>query len=383
MNRKEDLIKKRAELEGLKDRIAANDAEAIEQGEQLVTEIKDMEAKIKAEDRAAELLKNIGTKGKETMKKEEIMNAHLEDLKNTKGTRTFALKAPESSAEEESSSQIVMSPNIVETDKNPAQAMPQLGVEDLFAAEEISGNALTFFRVEETEGEFGEVGENEQKPRVTPKYEQVTVSLKKVAGYMKETDEVLTDAPFLDSAIRTRGVYDFKVAKERTLIGDLVNTDGIMFIPGGITFDNILSAKQKIRNQTGYAADSIVLNPTDYEALLKMKDEHGQYIMGGPAYGPYGNGAFAAPLKIWGLTAIESTGIAAGTCMVGAFKIGGSVVKKQGEGVRVEVSNSNEDDFIYNRVTIRIEQRMVLAVRIPKAFVKIIAHSAPSEEVGG
>ena len=34
----------------------------------------------------------------------------------------------------------------------------------------------------------------------------------------------------------------------------------------------------------------------------------------------------------------------------------------------MEVSNSNEDDFIYNRVTVRIEERMVEAVRVPAAF---------------
>ena len=39
--------------------------------------------------------------------------------------------------------------------------------------------------------------------------------------------------------------------------------------------------------------------------------------------------------------------------------------------MRVEVSNSNEDDFVKNMITVRIEERILEAVRLPGGFAKV------------
>jgi hypothetical protein len=41
-------------------------------------------------------------------------------------------------------------------------------------------------------------------------------------------------------------------------------------------------------------------------------------------------------------------------------------------GVSVEATNTDQDDFIKNRMTIRCEERLALAVRRPAGFVKIV-----------
>jgi hypothetical protein len=41
-------------------------------------------------------------------------------------------------------------------------------------------------------------------------------------------------------------------------------------------------------------------------------------------------------------------------------------------GVRVEATNTDADDFQKNRMTIRAEERLALAVRRPAGFVKIV-----------
>ena len=68
--------------------------------------------------------------------------------------------------------------------------------------------------------------------------------------------------------------------------------------------------------------------------------------------------------------------IAAGTVLVGNFRQGASVITKAGSGLRVEMTNSDQNDFIYNRVTVRVEERIALAVRYPKAFYKLVNYSA-------
>ena len=55
---------------------------------------------------------------------------------------------------------------------------------------------------------------------------------------------------------------------------------------------------------------------------------------------------------------------------VGSFKACASVVSKG--GVAVEATNTDQDDFIKNRMTIRCEERLALAVRRPAGFVKIV-----------
>jgi hypothetical protein len=55
---------------------------------------------------------------------------------------------------------------------------------------------------------------------------------------------------------------------------------------------------------------------------------------------------------------VVTTAIAAGTALVGAFKIGAQIWQR--EGIRVEATNSNEDDFNFNRVSLRVEERLAL-----------------------
>ena len=65
--------------------------------------------------------------------------------------------------------------------------------------------------------------------------------------------------------------------------------------------------------------------------------------------------------------------VSAGTIVVGAFKTCGSVVTNG--GVRVESTNSDQDDFIKNLMTIRAEERLALAVRRPLGFKKLVKNT--------
>ena len=99
----------------------------------------------------------------------------------------------------------------------------------------------------------------------------------------------------------------------------------------------------------------------------------GDHKMGGAGIG---NGGYNANPKVWGMNVVESAAVTSGNVIVGAFKAGASVVTQAGNGQRVEVSNSDQDDFIKNMVTVRIEERLVEAVRIPAAFALVGAESS-------
>jgi HK97 family phage major capsid protein len=369
MNLNEKLNAKEMELKALATQIEAGEAEAIESAETLTGEIENLKGLIEKAAKANATIAKIGNNEKaEAVEEDSIKAAHVETLKEQKGSKTFAFKAYNDNE---------TAPTVNVVDNKVVDAHPALTVRSLFGSEAINGNSLTYFKLSQMEGDFAKTAEGAAKPQVHIPYSSTTVALQKIAGFMKETDELLSDAAFLESAIRGRGVYEFNKAVEAYLVGELTKA-GIQVGQTTITFDNILKAKQAVRTATGYAADSILINPADLEALLVSKDSNNQYLLGGPAYGSYGNGTYNANPRIWGLDVVESSEVPAGAAIVGAFKVGASVVTKAGEGLRVEVSNSDQDDFIKNRITVRVEERLVLATRVPTAFVLVGTVSSSS-----
>lgn len=363
MTLREELTAKKEALAALKDRIEANEAAAIEEGVKLQGEIETKEAEIVQAEKKTALLSVIGKSKKEESEMEEkgIKSLDLEYLKSNRGSVSTFVKAY-------NDVEAISTNKIFDYDKNPVNVMPALNVRNIFGSETISGNALTYYVIGSLEGEIDGVAEGAEKNRIHIPYTPKTVALQKIAAYLKESDELLSDAAFIESAVRGRGVYEFNRAVEAYLVDELLDTSGVQSGESSISFDNILAAKQDIFADTGYAPDVLLINPADWSTLLQSKDSRGQYMLGGPAYGPYGNGAYNGNPHIWGLTVVESAGVPEGACVVGAFKAGASVVNKASEGLRVEVSNSDQDDFIKNIITVRIEERLALAVRVPAAF---------------
>lgn len=373
MNLKEQLAEKKDALKALEENIKAGEEEAIAQGEELVEAIATIEKSIEAAEKANALLAQIGNEEEPEengMEKNEGLKAmNIEYLKDNRGTVGCNVNLKTYTDAETTTT-------IYDYDRNPVSLQPALGVRDLFGAETISGNALTYYVLGSAEGTIDGVLEGAEKNQIHIPYTPKTAALAKIAAYFKESDELIHDAAFLESAIRNRGVYEFQKAIEAYLVTTLAGTSGVQSVGAAITFDNILQAKQDIMADTGYAADAIVINPSDWATLLQAKDENKQYLLGGPAYGSYGNGGYNANPRVWGLNVVESSAVTSGSCIVGAFKAGASVVTQAGNGQRVEVSNSDQDDFVKNMVTVRIEERLVEAVRIPAAFALVGAESS-------
>ena len=113
-----------------------------------------------------------------------------------------------------------------------------------------------------------------------------------------------------------------------------------------------------VQEQSGFAADAIVMAPATWQTLRLGKDAESRY---------YGGGYFAdgQGKQLWGVPVVVTTAVTASQIIV-AFKPCGSVVQKG--SVSVEATNSNEDDFVKNLMTIRAEERLALAVRRPAGF---------------
>ena len=366
---------------------------AVETGEksaddlaQAIENVKAAQANVDAADQADELIKSLGTNETDTQEEEnmeyksigEHVAAHVKEA-GINPKQKFNYTAP---AFKTAAPMLVPSgvkPAITDYDKNVYGARRPLLVADLFSTARIASGALTFFVESATvEGGPAYTTEGGTKPMMsfgdpTP----VTVALQKIASHMKESDEMIEDAQWLADAINGRGLYQHELAVENYLVTALAGTSGIG-TGSKLTPDGLFNAMMTVQTNSGFAADAIVLNPTDYANIRLRKDSNGQYYGGGFMYNGYGNGDVVAQPSIWGVPTIITPAVAAGTAFVGAFKAGASVVRKN-NGVVVDIANQNEDDFIKNLITILIEERLALAVRRPSAFVKITGSSTSTE----
>lgn len=366
------LIEKKAakiaELKELQPKIEEGDPEAVKAGEDVAAAIEQINAAIEAAQKANDILGAIGTDEPTTEEEpkmnnnEGIKSLDLASLKANRGSVSTMIKAATS---------VATGAQVVSVDNTVVDIKPESVVRSIFGTESISGNALTYFVMGATDGASGTVAEGAKKHQIHPNYTSTTAALVKIAAFLKETDELLNDVPYLESAVRGRGVFAHDKAVEAYLVDTLSKTSGIQTLAEAVSFDSLLKAKTNVKTATGYDADAILINPADLQTLLLSKDENKQYLLGGPAYAGYGQGSYNGTLPIWGMAVASCDAVTKGTAIVGAFKAGASIVTKSGEGFRVEVSNSDEDDFQNNVVTVRLEERLLEAVRVPAAFVKI------------
>ena len=377
MTIREELQSKKDALFALKERIEADDAEAITEGEQLKADIEAKTAEIQQADKKAALLRVIGTADKEDTTMSEAKARNLGEnfvnfVKDSDHGKKFDLSAP---AYTKAATDTQTSPagavdfattfdrNVVTAPRTP------LVIRDLFGAETISGSTLQYLVEGAMQGAPAVTAEGAEKPQIhfadpTPK----TVSLAKIACHIKESDEYIDDYPFLASAINGRLLYELGLVEQNKLVTDLLGTSGIQTgsyaanATAADIADAILQAAMDVQNGSGFDADAIVINPADWYTLRVARDGEQRY---------YGGGFFGAQNvpNLWGITVCVSTAVSAGTIIVGAFKTCGSVVSK--DGVSVEATNTNEDDFVKNLMTIRAEERLALAVRRPAGFKKL------------
>lgn len=371
MNKTEMLEAKKAELAALAPDIE-NDAEgALEKGAALKTEIEALEAEIAKDREKAAVLKSIGTV--EPIKQEEKKMNALESFVKKASEVDRSIKGWSVSEtiklNRKSATDVVTGVQIADIDREMPAIPAKKRARDLFTVTRISGNAVTFFRQGAYEGSPAVTAENTKKPQNSTSFDSVTLPLSKIAAYIKETDEIVTDAPFLADEVKNSLIFEVENVEDSHIISTVAGTTGILAgtygsgsgsIAGSLE-DGVLYAIKQIKEQAGLDADSIVINPLDMFALQTAKDLNGQYVGGGFFYGAYGNGGYKMPVYLWGVPVFESSEVTQGDVLIAAKPA--VKVWTKGDEVSVKLYEQNEDDAIYNRVTLVGEERLAVAVK--------------------
>ena len=244
-----------------------------------------------------------------------------------------------------------------------------LNIENLFAHAPIADNTFLYMPLTVT-GNAGFVAEGSDKPETTFKVDAKTGQVKTIATWTKVSEQLFADKSQLINILDNNLTH----AVDVTVQNQLISGDGVGENLGGIskagnftdyatgsgeatnTVDLLRNVAFKMR---GANIDnlSIVLNWSDWSALLGLKSTTNEYLING----------ILDPVKqtIYGIPVVLSSAMTTGKFAMGNFKMGGIVFDKTAMSLEIDRTG---DDFTKNLITIRAERRLGFAVVQPKAI---------------
>ena len=253
-------------------------------------------------------------------------------------------------------------------------AVLPFSMEALLPSTTTSSNAIEFTKEASFTNSAAEAAEGSAKAESALTWSLVNMPVSTVAHWIKISKQLAADAPALAAYVNTRMRYGVNQKVDTQLVvgdGTAPNISGTYdtgnFTAHGIA-DAALGATFKkfvlIRKvmaalyAAGYPADAIVLNPADWASMEieLLTTAAGQTL--------YSVAEGGTP-RLFGIPVVQAIGMAADTFQVGRFSEAYMVYNR--EGVVVEMSDSDSDNFTKNLITLRAERRLALATEKPAA----------------
>lgn len=248
---------------------------------------------------------------------------------------------------------------------------------DLIPTGTTDSNSIEYVQVQSIPASAANVAEGAVKPQSGLVLADATAPVRTIAGWVKVNRQAMDDAAGLATLINTLLPYDVRRRIESQILsgdGTGQNLKGILnqtglgapaFVSGDNVADAILRAMTVVilsEAEPNFAA----LNPLSWQDLLLMREtgtspgvRGGQYLYGGPG--------MMAAATIWGLVITPTTAVAQAVPLVGDSRGATLLVR---EGINVKTSDSDQDDFVRNRVTVLAEARVAFPVWRPASFAK-------------
>lgn len=198
---------------------------------------------------------------------------------------------------------------------------------------------------------------------------------KTIPVYYKMSRQTLSDIGGLATALNNRLLWLVRSRLEIELVqGDgtgenltgILNTTGIAAVDYSdwSTDDTLTTADAALEGiedviLSDATPTGVVLNPADWKKMQQAKaSTSGNYLSGGP----FGS----TPRVLWGLPVVLNKVMPAGQTLVGDFNAGATLLVREAPNVRM--SDSDQDDFTRNKVTVLAEGRFAFAVWQPTAL---------------
>jgi HK97 family phage major capsid protein len=250
-------------------------------------------------------------------------------------------------------------------------------IEDLLTSIPTSANAIDWVRENVFTNNAAEVAEGLQLPQTSITFANATMPVQNVGHFIKITRQLSMDNAAMAAFINRRMVYGVNMRVETQLIGGngtnpnlsgLTNTAN--FTAHGYTAAALTGAGLSATNRfdligkmigdcalNDYPADVVIVNTGDWWSMRLAKDGQGRYLLGDPA--------LPGVPTLFGRPVVASNAMLVGKVWVGSLAQAATLHNR--EGIVVDLSDSDENNFQLGLVTVRAMRRLALTVEKPAA----------------
>ena len=253
--------------------------------------------------------------------------------------------------------------------------MEQLRVRDLIPFGTTINNAVEYLKEDTFTNAASPQTEGSDKAESALTFSIAYANVRTIAHWIPATRQILDDFAQLQAYIDVRlmdGLADEE--DEQLLTGDGVGQSlsgltteatayaGTYVAASDTRLDKMNHALAELEANK-YRADGWVLNPVDLRILQVIKENVGGANLGAYVYGgPNSN----LPAMVWGVPVALTTAMPVGYFLVGDFRRYSMGFDRMES--RIDISTEHEDYFVKNKVAIRAEERIALAIFAGAAF---------------
>lgn len=246
-----------------------------------------------------------------------------------------------------------------------------LTIRDLLLALSIASNAVEWARENVFTNAAATRADGAASAESNITFTKETTAVQIISHWFAVSRTLLSDSLGLASFVDMRGVYGLALAEEtQLLLGDGLGSNLKGLIPSATAYDAGLNASGDKKldmarksilqvSKSGYIADGVVLNPTDWCNFELMKTTEGAYIFHNPAD--------TQQPRLWGKRVVESMTMTAGDFLTGAFAQAATLWDR--EQLDVRVAEQHGTFAIQGMVALIFEERLALTVERPLALV--------------
>ena len=191
-----------------------------------------------------------------------------------------------------------------------------------------------------------------------------------IAGFVRISRQMLDDIPAMTSFLQARLLEKYLVAEDAQILsgnGTAPNLQGILPVATAATGAATVDVEQLVQaiaqlESSNYSATGILVNPSDWAAIMNTKNTNAAYSL--PASTVV---TTDGSVSIAGIPLYKSTAIAVDKFLVGDYAMGAQIMQNQ--GISVQFSEQDSDNFTKNMITVRVEARIALPIYYTGAFI--------------
>jgi HK97 family phage major capsid protein len=251
-----------------------------------------------------------------------------------------------------------------------APAMRRLMIRDLLPQLPTDAGAVEYLVETTMTNAAAVVAEGALKPETSLVLALQNAPVVTIAHWIQVARQILDDNARLEVFLEKRLRHGLGLAEEAQLLYGTGTGGNLKGLTVGATayvspfvfatptkLDQLRLAIDQLENLS-YVPTGVVISPDVMTSIDLLKTTDGSYIKSDPTAG--------GVRTIWGVPAVVTPAMAANTFLVGDFTLAATLFDRSAPILDIGVAN---DDFIRNLVRLRLEERISLAVTLPKALV--------------